>query len=224
MRWNLEKDSWIFFFNSLSMAKKQQKKWKMEIDENGEKEAEKQFAEQSGTWFFRLLFPTLEEGNFLLIGIFFVFLLRLRRASCQTSVVDEKIWIERNSVEWPLKSSSMCIHVYQMSHNLTSLNIIDWQTNPNYAGSKWRNSIGRKSVIHSAQMEKRRKMLEETDGILYTPPPSGREQKLLPFAYPQTVYTTIYKRQQSGKNWIKKFFMWFEYEIFLLCGKKTDEE
>lgn len=53
--------SWFFFhflFNSLSIknGRESRKNEKLEIFECG-REAEKQFAEQSGTWFFRLLFP-----------------------------------------------------------------------------------------------------------------------------------------------------------------------
>lgn len=134
---------------------------------------------------FRLLFPTSLEKrrkNFS-YWLQFFFRLCLRRERCQT--IDQEDlsfhWISRSRIIFR-HHYTLCIHVYEMSHNLTSLNVIDWQTNPNYAGGRQGGEVEKhwpQSIIHSNERQKNAK--EE----LYTAParrsPENGE-KLLPFA------------------------------------------
>lgn len=83
-------------------------KWKNQKKER-RKKTEKQFAEQSGTWFFRLLFPTFTRKNFSYWLEFLIFRLSLLKTWALSNFIAD---IRKNTnlnweaIEFLLKSSS----------------------------------------------------------------------------------------------------------------------
>lgn len=174
------------------------------------KEAEKQFAEQSGTWFSGCCFS---QKLLLLIGILFTSL--LRRESCQTLRTKKRqnqMRMLKGKVLWEFQ-----------------LLLISSRTRPqegwnNEKKSKERKWKGRKfigiwlfGIIITLFATVRKFTIDPQQWKNYS--------LLLPTNVRQYMRSKQQpmgkKREEKEKNLIKKFFMWFEYEIFPFASEKA---
>lgn len=183
---------------------------------------------------FRLLFP--KENFVLLIGILSFFLSYSAQDVRLVKLFPEcgergKLQTFSNGTAWDHLRSCMAIrlfderiHVYQMSSNLTSLSVIDWQTNPNYAG--FRDIKKTLATVHNSF--KRNILSASDEGKLtenWTHTPDFRSarktrRKTAPVCFIHRMCTRQYTSSSSEKNWMKKVFHVIWIRNFFCAAKR----